>query len=373
MVMLELLAEAPAFRYFIGILLCAVCAYVGLQKHLAPKPEANPLKDAAKPPDVVENPSQPLEALDPSKAFDAPVSVNYFPSPQCNYVCGFCFHTATTSVILSEEEAMLGLRLLKEAGMCKLNIACGELFLNPKLLTKMLRYCKEELGVESISIVSNGSLIKRDWMKANCQWLEILAISCDSFNTETNKMIGRGDDGKNADRLFEIADMCREYGVKFKLNTVVNIYNWDKDMVAQIEKLAPFQWKVFQCLIVAGENDDETRKRDTRKFLVTDEQWRTFCDRHKHLPCYVPEDNKSMASSYLLPDEYMRFVDKGEGMMTTSESILDIGVKKAMGQIVWDKESFVDRGGIYDWGRADMKPKQEGKCGGGPNKKELEW
>jgi radical S-adenosyl methionine domain-containing protein 2 len=144
-------------------------------------------------------------------------------------------------------------------------------------------------------------------------------------------------------------------------------------MVANIEKLAPFRWKAFQCLIVAGENDNETRKRDARKFLVTEEQWKTFCDRHKHLPCYVPEDNDSMASSYLLLDEYMRFMDKGEGMMTTSGPILDVGVPKAMEQIVWDKKSFVERGVIYDWGRADMKPAKELSCGTGLNMEELEF
>ena len=51
-----------------------------------------------------------------------------------------------------------------------------------------------------------------------------------------------------------------------------------------------------------------------------------------------------MASSYLFLDEYIRFMDKGEDIMTTSESILDIGVLKAMEQIVWDKKLFVERG-----------------------------
>ena len=119
-------------------------------------------------------------------------------------------------------------------------------------------------------------------------------------------------------------------------------------MTAHIAELAPFRWKVFQCLIVAGENDDETRKRDARTFLVTDEQWRTFCDRHKHLPCCVPADNQTMAGSYLLLDEYMCFLDKGEGVMTKSESILKVGVKEAMKQVVWDKKSFVNRGSVYD-------------------------
>ncbi|PSN66451.1 radical SAM enzyme [Corynespora cassiicola Philippines] len=310
-------------------------------------------------------------AKDPSNATNDPVSVNYFPSRKCNYNCGFCFHTETSSFVLDIKEVKRGLRLLKEAGMRKLNIAGGEPFLYPKLLHEMLKFCKVELGVESISIVSNGSKIQEKWMKENCQWLDILAISCDSFNPETNIRIGRGDDGQNVDRLFKIAGWCRDYGVKFKLNTVVNTHNWNEDMAKNIEKLDPFRWKVFQCLIVAGENDSEERKRDARHFLVTDEQWKHFCDRHRHLKCYVPEDNSSMASSYLLLDEYMCFLDKGEGMMTKSESILDVGVRKAMNQVVWDKKSFIDRGGIYDWGKSDKA--QPEKCGGLGNMKELQW
>jgi radical S-adenosyl methionine domain-containing protein 2 len=60
-------------------------------------------------------------------------------------------------------------------------------------------------------------------------------------------------------------------------------------------------------------------------------------------------------------------------MMTTSESILDVGVQKAQEQVRWDKKSFVERGGIYDWGRADMKPAKETSCGSGLKLKELEF
>jgi radical S-adenosyl methionine domain-containing protein 2 len=309
----------------------------------------------------------PRDQLDET---NAPVSVNYFPSRKCNYTCGFCFHTETSSYVLPIDDAKRGLQLLKEAGMRKLNIAGGEPFLYPRLLTEILRYCKEELDIESVSIVSNGSKIREKWMRENCQWLDILAISCDSFNPETNKKIGRGDDGGNVIRLFRIAEWCKKYEIKFKLNTVVNTQNWDEDMTENIEKLAPFRWKVFQCLIVAGENDNEERKRDARTFLVTDEQWRTFCNRHQHIPCYVPEDNTSMASSYLNLDEYMCFLDKGEGMLVQSESILKVGVKEAMKQVVWDKKLFFERVGVYDWGRSDMS--QPGGCGS-DDKKELQW
>ncbi|RYP65605.1 hypothetical protein DL771_008213 [Monosporascus sp. 5C6A] len=328
MALTSLLTNVPAAPYLFIIVLYAVFTSILINKYVK-------LNAIDKPPE------------DPSKEPDAPVSVNYFPSRKCNYTCGFCFHTDTSSYVLPIDEAKRGLRLLKEAGMRKLNIAGGEPFLYPHLLTELLRYCKEELSLESTSIVSNGSKIRE-------------------------KRIGRGDDGGNVVRLFRIAEWCREYGIKFKLNTVVNAHNWDEDMVANIERLAPFRWKVFQYLIVAGENDDETRKRDARTFLVTEEQWRTFCNRHKHIPCFVPEDNRSMASSYLLLDEYMCFLDKGEGMMTKSESILQVGVKEAMKQVVWDKKSFVERGGIYDWRRSGML--QQSVCsGGGSSRKELEW
>ncbi|KAJ3532778.1 hypothetical protein NM208_g8282 [Fusarium decemcellulare] len=305
-----------------------------------------------------------------TKDSNTPLSVNYFPSRKCNYRCGFCFHTETSSYVLPVDEAKRGLRLLKEAGMRKLNIAGGEPFLYPRFLSELLKYGKEELGIESISIVSNGSKTTEKWLRENCQWLDILAVSCDSFEPDTNKKIGRGDDGQNVIRLFQIAEWCKTYGIKFKLNTVVNAHNWDEDMAADVERLAPFRWKVFQCLIVAGENEDATRLRDATTFLVTDEQWKTFCDRHKHLSCFVPEDNTSMAGSYLLLDEYMCFLDKGEGMITKSQSILEVGVQKAMEQVVWDKASFIDRGGIYDWGRPDLP--QHSECGSGENR-ELEW
>lgn len=140
-------------------------------------------------------------------------------------------------------------------------------------------------------------------------------------------------------------------------------------MTGLITELQPFRWKVFQCLIVTGENDNETRKRDARKFLVSEEQWKVFCDRHKHLKCFVPESNKAMKGSYLMLDEYMRFLDKGDGEETASESILDVGVRKAMKQVVWERDQFVARGGFYDWSNSSG-----GGCGEMSKKgKELEW
>ena len=54
-----------------------------------------------------------------------------------------------------------------------------------------------------------------------------------------------------------------------------------------------------------------------------------------------------MKSSYIILDEKMRFLDKGDGEETCSESILDVGVEKALENIVYDEKEFKKRKGDY--------------------------
>lgn len=164
-----------------------------------------------------------------------PTSVNYHFTRQCNYKCGFCFHTAKTSFVLPLEEAKRGLAMLKEAGesvgsaggsqgvgmrggrvlagpsdagevlpvtarpgclfislqsgtdrepatgkqrvtasffgpflgMEKINFSGGEPFLQDRgeFVGKLVQFCKQKLKLPSVSIVSNGSLIRERWFK----------------------------------------------------------------------------------------------------------------------------------------------------------------------------------------------------------------
>ena len=64
-------------------------------------------------------PSAGKSQTQPSSAV-LPLSVNYHFTRQCNFKCGFCFHTAKSSFVLPLDEAMRGLRLLKEAGSSNL-------------------------------------------------------------------------------------------------------------------------------------------------------------------------------------------------------------------------------------------------------------
>lgn len=122
------------------------------------------------------------------------------------------------------------------------------------------RYCKEDLKMESVFIVTNGSLVKEKWLETYAKYLDIMAVSCDSFDESTNKLIGRGK-GTHLQTFVNLSQLCRKHNVKFKVNTVVCRYNFDEDMNAGIEKVAPFRWKCFQVLVVPGENDSSAMLR----------------------------------------------------------------------------------------------------------------
>ncbi|XP_026933610.1 S-adenosylmethionine-dependent nucleotide dehydratase RSAD2 isoform X2 [Acinonyx jubatus] len=233
-----------------------------------------------------------------------PTSVNYHFTRRCNYKCGFCFHTAKTSFVLPLDEAKRGLRLLQEAG----------------------------------------------------EYLDILAISCDSFDEQVNVLIGRGQGKKNhVENLQKLRTWCRDYRVAFKINSVINRFNVDEDMREQIKALNPVRWKVFQCLLIEGENSGEDALREAQQFIISDEEFEGFLDRHKEVSCLVPESNQKMKDSYLILDEYMRFLNCRNGRKDPSKSILDVGVEEAIKFSGFDEKMFLKRGGKYVWSKADLK------------------
>ena len=271
-----------------------------------------------------------------------PESVNFHYTRLCNFSCGFCFHTKKSSDKLPIEDAIRGCDMLKKAGTRKLNIAGGEPFIYPRYLGELIKQCKENIKIEKISVITNGSLVKKDFFEKFGKYIDVFGVSCDSFDKETNIKIGRGKKGENVQKLFEIRELCKQYGIKFKLNTVVCNFNKDENMVENIKKLNPDRWKVFQVLMVKGENEDKVTK-----FQITNEEFKQFVERHKEIKCMVAESNDNMKSSYLILDEKMRFLDKGDGDEIYSQSILEVGVEKALESIVYDEKEFKKRKGDY--------------------------
>lgn len=82
-------------------------------------------------------------------------------------------------------------------------------------------------------------------------------------------------------------------------------------MCISIKKVPPFnfqlhfRWKVFQCLLLEGENVGTDALRNAEHFYITNEEFKQFLDRHKEVTSLVPESNIKMQNSYLILDEYV--------------------------------------------------------------------
>ena len=113
-----------------------------------------------------------------------------------------------------------------------------------RYLGEMVRFCKEELDIESVTVVTNGSRTTEHWMAEYGYYLDIMAVSVDSFvpevscrylhnvsiiSTEVNTAIGRraGPGSDHLASLGRVRGWCRQYGVLFKVGTEIssNIYN----------------------------------------------------------------------------------------------------------------------------------------------------
>ena len=100
---------------------------------------------------------------------------------------------------------MRGLRLLRDAGMRELNMVGEELLFYPLALAQVLRYCEDELRLEHVVLVRQGPKIDNLWMWEHSRWFDVLEVSCDTFNLGTHFKVGRDNDRKDLERLFQIA------------------------------------------------------------------------------------------------------------------------------------------------------------------------
>ncbi len=270
----------------------------------------------------------------------APISVNWHVWKYCNYRCKFCF--AVFEEIKGHLPRKLALKvppLLAEAGTRKLSFAGGEPTLCPWL--RDLLQVSKNFGMTTM-LITNASRMTRSSLEFIASHLDWICVSIDSPSDETERRLGRGN-GRHVKRAIKVLLMAKELGIKIKINTVITALNYQDDFSWIIETVRPNRWKVFQVLPIKGQND-----KSIQSLLVTEEQFLQFCRRHD---AYHPviEKNDDMLGSYLMLDPLGRFFDNSRGFYEYSQSILEVGVKEALGQVTWDAAKFRARGGEYDW------------------------
>ena len=283
-------------------------------------------------------------------------SVNFHLWEPCNMRCGFCFATFQDvkqemnlpKGHLPKEDCLLLVDRIAEFGFEKINFAGGEPMLCP-WLPNLIERAKEHGMVTSI--VTNGSRINEQWLDDLNENLDWIGLSIDTVDSEKLIRLGRAIGGKipiTEKRYLSIILAIKQRDIRLKINTVVTSVTWQEDFTSFIRLAKPERWKLLQALSVKGQNDAHIAD-----FVITTEQFEAYVQRNRTVEDYgisvVPESNEAMTESYVMIDPAGRFFDNTQGFYRYSDPILEVGVKKALGQVSINSERFHQRGGEYDW------------------------
>ena len=245
---------------------------------------------------------------------------------RCNPVCNTCTGrmSAPGSHKLQIASAKAGLRNLHAAGMRTISLAGEEPFLEPAYLGELARYCKEALGLESISVSTSGALVKEDWLRKYRGYIDILRLSYRSSGETI---------GLPPQELTRLCQLCKTHGVRFELCTAVDGLNCDEDMDLAVRSIRPHRWIVHKARIGNGDENTTEQVNAARRGGVTDAQFERFCTRHRARDedyGYF-ESLQDQPTGELWLDEHMRFVTRHSDGPT--RSILDVGVVAALAEL----------------------------------------
>ncbi len=289
-----------------------------------------------------------------------PKSINYHLIHACNFNCKHCFaknydYPIGSSPMLSLEhmneiiEKIAKSPAPEEYYQRKLTFTGGEPVLC-SYLPNIIDYARK-CGLVTM-LVTNGSLLNKEYLE-KLKSLNWLALSIDSFDICTLKKIGRNDkQGKTyLEKYIQIANIAHDLGIRLKINTVVNAYNYHEDMTSLITKINPERWKILQAICVTGQNDDYVAD-----FSIDSEKFNSFISRQKEnlSKCHnniiiVPESEEDIRGTYAMIDPCGRFFDNVEGKYCFSQPILDVGCEIAFNQITFNYKKFEKRGGDYQF------------------------
>ena len=252
-------------------------------------------------------------------------SIEYHFHRQCNHSNSACVDNSSTITSHSHKlpigKAKTGLRLLRIAGMQSLHFAGEDPFLEPEYLGELSRYCKEVLGVPSITVATDGSLVTRHWLEKYGEFIDVLLVSCNSFTD--NPLI-------TAERLEQLCKICKELGVRLMVQTAVDGVNCRADMNLPIQRIKPFGWICYPAEVRDGVETTTARAGITaEKLPVTDERFGRFCARHENNACFEMHRNRPEGEVVL--DEDLCFQTRNP--KKSIPSILDVGVAEAIADL----------------------------------------
>ncbi len=255
----------------------------------------------------------------------------------CNYKCVYCFVPKCRRMLSLEEIKKIvdnAKDYFDSVGIKgRINLVGGEVFLC-KYLQDIIDYIySKDIYV---SMVTNGSLLTREFIQLNKDKIDNIGVSVDSLNHETNLEIKRSHNNKtlSEEELLSIFGWIKETNIKLKINICVSKLNVEEDFSEFISKTKVDRLKIFQMLIIDSIN------KECDNLTINDEEFSSFTNK---LLEYNPVIEKSvdMEKSYIMIQSNAEvYYDKNEkplGVATTN-SFIDM-----LSNVNIDNKAFLSR------------------------------
>lgn len=266
--------------------------------------------------------------------------VNYHLTESCNYSCRYCFAKFEKGALLDLGEKRKIIenvcRYFRESNLLgRINFAGGEPLLDRDL--DELIDCAYQNGAKA-SIVTNGSLLTEERIRAWQGKVTCIGVSVDSANKEVNKQIGRECRGESLsiERLLVLTNCMRDNEIKLKINTVVSKYNLNEDLTWVYKLLHPDRLKFLQMQIVKAANEKAQNAQ------ITDSEFEEFCRRHQSCKPVI-ERKGSMENSYLMIDPKGYFIINNNGEYKKFGSCLQTPFGELLCRSPINEEKFAAR------------------------------
>jgi radical S-adenosyl methionine domain-containing protein 2 len=272
---------------------------------------------------------------------------NWHITEHCNYSCNYCFAQWDRPPEAWKDDAQVIsiLEDLKSNGHLafnnkikspiRLNFAGGEpLLLKGKLLSTIK--IANQLGFIT-SVITNGSLLSEQVNIA--KHIDMIGISIDSFNIETNHQIGRCTRSERTLSYRDLATLIEKIreinnNIKIKFNVVVNKLNFQEQLIEKLQQLTPYKIKILKELS-AGKNVSSMNGSMFKHFISVN---------NCNAPNIFIEDNNAMTESYLMIDPQGRLYQNGQDSgYHYSKPIQEVGIKEALNSIKFNSNAFMER------------------------------
>lgn len=160
---------------------------------------------------------------------------------QCNFRCAYCmpkeifgpdYVFLPKSALLSDDEIVMAARSFAALGVQKIRLTGGEPLLR-RDLDQLIGRLSSEVGVQDISLTTNGSLLPRYAERLKAAGLRRVNVSLDSLDPSRFALMNGN--RSTPESVLKGIDAAEEVGLPVKVNMVAKLGLNDQDILPMVE------------------------------------------------------------------------------------------------------------------------------------------